>query len=118
VLGTDHFGLGGLSWAVITAGLFHIVQRSLNAGRPSKDRSEQRKTAKGSRRDAGQVLANGGVASAFSRAYRLALSSQSGSGPIACWRSFGLDPPVFRSGFSPSLPSLAAANADTWATGV
>jgi uncharacterized protein (TIGR00297 family) len=89
------FGLGGLPGAVLLLAFFissSVLSRLF--GR-RKSRLEE-KFAKGSRRDAGQVLANGGVAAGFMVLH--------GIFPSAAWPWIGF------------AASLAAVNADTWAT--
>lgn len=95
LLGAVVFGLGGLRWAVLllaffisSSGLSRLFQRR-------KARLEE-KFSKGSRRDAGQVLANGGIAGAFVLLHLLF------PGQLWPWGGFA--------------GALAAANADTWAT--
>ncbi len=94
------FGLGGLRWAVLLLAFF-LTSSALSRlfGRRKSGLAE--KFSKGSRRDAGQVLANGGVAAGFvllDSLLRLAFSS----GATWTWVAFAA--------------SLAAVNADTWAT--
>lgn len=95
VLGTIIFGLGGLAWALLLLAFF-ISSSALSRlfGR-RKSRLEE-KYAKGSERDAVQVLANGGVAGLFVLLHALV--------PIQAWPWIGC------------VAALAAANADTWAT--
>lgn len=95
LLGTAVFGLGGLPWAVVLMAFF-ISSSGLSrlAGRRKAALNE--KFSKGHRRDAGQVLANGGVAGIF---VLLHLAFPEADWP---WAAFA--------------GALAAANADTWAT--
>ncbi|HZW03757.1 MAG TPA: DUF92 domain-containing protein [Anaerolineaceae bacterium] len=95
LLGTVVFGLGGLAWAVVMMAFF-VSSSALSrlAGRRKAALNE--KFSKGHRRDAGQVLANGGVAGLFVLLH-LAF-------PDAAWPWAGF------------AGALAAANADTWAT--
>ncbi len=93
--GTIIFGLGGWQWAVVLLAFF--VSSSLLTrlfGRRKAGLSE--KFEKGGQRDLGQVLANGGVASLF------ALLNVAFPGSSWTWAGFAA--------------SLAAVNADTWAT--
>lgn len=95
LLGAAVFGLGGLSWAVLLIGFF--VSSSL-LSRLFKQRKAgmNEKYAKGSRRDAGQVMANGGVAGLLVIAQAVFPSAG------FLW--------VMAAG------TLAAVNADTWST--
>ncbi|MDR3576610.1 MAG: DUF92 domain-containing protein [Anaerolineaceae bacterium] len=95
LLGTIIFGLGGLPWAVLLLGFF--ISSSLFSrifGRRKSGLAE--KFSKGSQRDAGQVLANGGIAGLMVILHELA--------PASSWPWIGF------------AGSLAAVNADTWAT--
>jgi uncharacterized protein (TIGR00297 family) len=94
-LGTVIFGLGGWQWAVVLLGFFIS---SSGMSRLAKKRKVvfAEKFSKGSQRDAGQVLANGGVAGLCVLLHLLA--PQGGW----AWLAFA--------------GSLAAANADTWGT--
>jgi len=93
--GTLIFGLGGLPAAVLLMTFFvsSSVLSRLFARR--KSRFEE-KFSKGSRRDAGQVLANGGAATLFMLIHGLL------PGQVWPWVGF--------------TAALAAVNADTWAT--
>jgi uncharacterized protein (TIGR00297 family) len=95
LLGTLIFGLGGVGWAVLLLAFFlssSLLSRLFGARRPAVSE----KYAKGSRRDAWQVLANGGLAGVFVIFHALA--------PMQSWPWIG------------AAAVLAAANADTWAT--
>lgn len=94
VVGTAVFGLGGLRWAAVMVGFFVFSSALSRLGRRRKREAEQF-IEKGSRRDAVQVLANGGVAAV------LAFLHQVGG--------FGNLFPAF-------LGAMAAATADTWST--
>lgn len=94
ILGWMLIALGGLAWAVPALVFFVFSSLLSRAGRQRKAAAEAR-SEKGSRRDAGQVAANGGVAAAF-----LALS-------------VFVPSPAFYWGF---VGSFAAAAADTWGT--
>lgn len=95
ILGTLIYGLGGLPWMVVL--LVFFISSSL-LSRLSKNRKQElgEKFSKGHRRDIGQVLANGGVAGVFVLLHHFY--------PDAAWPWLGFS------------ASLAAANADTWAT--
>ncbi|HMD87878.1 MAG TPA: DUF92 domain-containing protein [Anaerolineaceae bacterium] len=95
LLGTIIFGLGGLPWAVLLLGFF--ISSSLFSrlfGLRKSGLAE--KFSKGSQRDAGQVLANGGIAGLMVILHELL--------PGSTWTWLGF------------VGSLAAVNADTWAT--
>jgi uncharacterized protein (TIGR00297 family) len=95
LLGMIIFGLGGLPWAILLLGFF--ISSSLFSrlfGRRKTGLVE--KFSKGSERDAGQVLANGGIASLMVVLHELI--------PNSTWPWLGF------------AGSLAAVNADTWAT--
>ena len=96
LLGTVVFGLGGLAWAVLLLGFFisSSVLSQFFGKRKKKQLAEQ--FSKGSQRDAMQVAANGGVCGVFVLAH-LAF-------PEATWPWMGF------------AGTLAAVNADTWAT--
>ena len=63
-LGTVVFGLGGLGWAALLLGFF-ISSSGLSRLFKRRKAKYEEKFSKGSQRDAGQVLANGGVAGLF-----------------------------------------------------
>lgn len=95
LLGTIIFGLGGLGWAFLLLGFFissSVLSRLFRKRKAALDE----KFSKGSKRDAGQVAANGGIAGIFVLLHLLA--------PDAVWPWVGF------------AGALAAANADTWAT--
>ena len=95
LLGTVIFGLGGVPWAVLLLAFF--ISSSL-LSRFSKNRKAalNEKFSKGSQRDFGQVAANGGIAGLC---VLLSLLFPQSSLP---WFAFAA--------------TLAAVNADTWAT--
>ena len=103
-LGTVVFGLGGLAWAVILVGFFATSSALSRLFARRKARYEE-KFSKGTRRDAGQVLANGGIAG-----LAVALAGLSGLLPAAASSRLGY------ALWLAYCASLAAANADTWAT--
>ena len=95
VLGTIVFGLGGLSWAILLMGFF--ISSSILSKLFKKIKSNfEEKFSKGSRRDLWQVWANGGVAGVFV-IFHVVFPDQ-----VWPWLAF--------------CGSLAAVNADTWAT--
>jgi uncharacterized protein (TIGR00297 family) len=93
--GTIIFGLGGWKWAILLMAFF-ISSSALTRLFGKKKASLNEKFDKGGTRDIGQVLANGAVASIFAGLHFFL--------PGASWPWL-----VFAS-------SLAAVNADTWAT--
>jgi uncharacterized protein (TIGR00297 family) len=95
LVGTIVFGLGGWSWAVLLL-LFFITSSALSRAFKKRKQGLNEKFAKGQERDAGQVFGNGGLATLFVVVH--ALYPESGLG----WAGFAA--------------SLAAVNADTWAT--
>src|SRR5512146_2028020 len=64
LLGTVVFGLGGWQWAVLLLAFF-VFSSALSLLFRRAKRSAQEKYAKGSERDAMQVLSNGGLAGVF-----------------------------------------------------
>ncbi len=96
-LGTITFGLGGLAWAVLLV-VFFISSSLLSRAFKRRKFSLNEKFSKDSQRDAGQVLANGGLSGAFVLLHLLF--------PQQLWPWLAY------------AASLAAANADTWATEV
>ena len=95
VLGTVIFGVGGLSWSILLLAFF-ITSSGLSRMFKRRKLGNDEKHAKGSRRDAAQVLANGGLAGVC------VLLNLAFPHSILPWLGFA--------------GSLAAANADTWAT--
>ena len=95
LLGSVVFGLGGLTWSVVLMAFF-LSSSGLSYLFKSRKARVEEKYAKGSVRDARQVLANGGLAGLF---VILSLLIPQSSIP---WIGF--------------CASLAAATADTWAT--
>lgn len=93
--GTVIFGLGGWRWAVILLAFF--VSSSALTRLFGKDKAAlNEKFDKGGRRDISQVLANGGIASIFAGLHFFL--------PEAPWTWMAF------------AASMAAVNADTWAT--
>lgn len=95
LLGTAVFGLGGLPWAVLLLGFF-ISSSLLSRMFRKRKNSLNEKFSKGSRRDAWQVLANGGTAGVL----------------VILQAAFPHSPWPWLAGAA----TLAAVNADTWAT--
>jgi uncharacterized protein (TIGR00297 family) len=95
VLGTIVLGLGGWAWAALLYGFF-ISASALSKLFGRRKSSLDAAFSKGSQRDAGQVIANGGICGAFVLLHLLL--------PEANWVWLGF------------AGTLAAANADTWGT--
>ena len=89
------FGLGGLRWAILLL-LFFATSSGLSRLSARRKTALTEKFSKGSRRDWGQVAANGGLAAL------LALVHGLWPGQTWMWVAFA--------------GALAAVNADTWAT--
>lgn len=96
VVGTVTVAAGGAAWFGLVL-VFFISSSLLTRWKQARKAAAEAAYAKGGRRDAGQVLANGGVATALCA---LALLP-------------GLDTGLLYAGFT---GALAAATADTWAT--
>ena len=94
-LGTIVFGIGGVQSAVVLL-TFFITSSLLSRAFKNLKQSLTEKYSKGEQRDAGQVFGNGVLATGF--LLFSALNPESGAG----WIGF--------------VASLAAVNADTWAT--
>lgn len=94
LVGTAVFAFGGLPWAAVVVAFFVLSSALSKIGESRKTRLSG-VVEKGSRRDLGQVLANGGVAAL------LALTAGILS-PAAVFPAF--------------LGAMAAATADTWST--
>ncbi len=95
VEGTIIFGVGGWRWAVLLLAFF-VSSSGLTRLFARRKASLNEKFDKGGQRDIGQVLANGGVAAVF--------AGLSHFFPQALWPWLAF------------AGSLAAVNADTWAT--
>ena len=95
LLGTIIFGLGGLDWAVLMIAFF-VSSSGLSKFLAKRKADLAEKFSKGSQRDIGQVMANGGISGLF-----VLIAIFSGE-PTWAWMAFA--------------GSLAAANADTWST--
>jgi uncharacterized protein (TIGR00297 family) len=95
VVGTVIFGLGGWQWAILLL-TFFITSSGLSRALKDRNREANEKYAKGGQRDAGQVFGNGGIPTLFAALHVFF--------PEAPWPWLGF------------AASLAAVNADTWAT--
>ncbi len=89
------FGLGGVPWAVLLLAFF-VSSSALSKAFSARKAALSEKFAKGSRRDWGQVLANGGLGALLAVIHAI--------NPSQAW------PWVAFAG------AMAAVNADTWAT--
>lgn len=94
-VGTVIFGLGGWSWAILLM-IFFITSSGLSRAFKNRKKGLDEKFSKGHERDAGQVFGNGGLATFFAALHAFYPDS------ILPWIGFAV--------------SLAAVNADTWAT--
>jgi uncharacterized protein (TIGR00297 family) len=94
-VGTVVFGFGGWQWAVLLL-VFFVSSSALSQSLRGRSGTAEERYAKGSRRDAGQVLGNGAVAAVWV-AVHVAV-------PESRWPWFGY------------AAALAAVTADTWAT--
>ncbi len=97
--GSAILGLGGWAWGVLLLAFFVSSSALSRWARARKRAAAAEKFAKGSRRDAGQVLANGGLAALLA-----ALAGLRGADSPVLWTAFAA--------------ALATATADTWATEV
>lgn len=95
ILGSIVFGLGGFPWAVVLIGFFISSSILSKSFKQRKEKLEE-KFSKGSKRDIWQVWANGGVAGIFVILHAFFPDQ------IWPWLAF--------------CGSIAAVNADTWAT--
>ena len=95
VVGAIIFGLGGWRWAILLL-TFFITSSALSRAFKDHKREANEKYAKGGQRDAGQVFGNGGIPALFAALHVFF--------PEAIWPWLGF------------AASLAAVNADTWAT--
>lgn len=95
VVGTIIFGLGGWHWAILLL-TFFVTSSGLSHVFKDRKREADEKYAKGGQRDAGQVFGNGGIPTLFAALHIFF--------PAAVWPWLGF------------AASLAAVNADTWAT--
>ena len=97
VVGAVIFGMGGWQWAVLLL-TFFITSSGLSRAFKKRKADLSEKFSKGHERDAGQVFGNGGLATLFAALHVIYPES------ILPWIAFAA--------------SLAAVNADTWATEV
>src|SRR5512144_1194449 len=95
LVGTVIFGLGGWSCAILLM-VFFMTSSGLSRAFKNRKKGVDEKFSKGHERDAGQVFGNGGLATFFAALHAFYPSS------IIPWIGFAA--------------SLAAVNADTWAT--
>jgi uncharacterized protein (TIGR00297 family) len=95
VVGTIIFGIGGWQWAILLL-TFFITSSGLSRTFKKRKEGLSEKFSKGHERDAGQVFGNGGLATFFAALHALYPES------LIPWVGFAA--------------SLAAVNADTWAT--
>ncbi|HJR79282.1 MAG TPA: DUF92 domain-containing protein [Anaerolineales bacterium] len=95
LLGTVIFGFGGWGWAALLL-TFFITSSALSRAFKKRKQELDEKFSKGHERDAGQVFGNGGLAASFAALHALYPES------LVPWIGFAA--------------SLAAVNADTWAT--
>ena len=95
IVGTVIFGIGGWQWAVLLL-TFFITSSGLSRAFKKRKADLNEKFSKGHERDAGQVFGNGGLATFFAALHAFYPES------ILPWIGFAA--------------SLAAVNADTWAT--
>src|SRR5215212_5860790 len=95
LVGMIIFGMGGWQWAILLL-IFFITSSGLSRAFKKRKQGLNEKFSKGSERDAGQVFGNGGLATLFVLVHALYPES------IVGWVGFAA--------------SLAAVNADTWAT--
>ena len=94
-IGTVVYGLGGWQWAALLLAFF-LTSSALSQSLRGRSGASEERYAKGSRRDAGQVLGNGAIAAAWVLIHA--------ASPESHWPWFGY------------AASLAAVTADTWAT--
>jgi uncharacterized protein (TIGR00297 family) len=95
IVGTVIFGIGGWQWAVLLL-TFFITSSGLSRLFKKRKEGLNEKFSKGHQRDAGQVFGNGGLATLFAALHAFYPDS------LLPWIGFAA--------------SLAAVNADTWAT--
>ena len=95
LVGTTIFGIGGWRWAFLLL-TFFITSSGLSRAFKKRKQGLSEKFSKGHERDAGQVFGNGGLATLFAALHAFYPAS------MLPWIGFAA--------------SLAAVNADTWAT--
>lgn len=93
--GTIIFGIGGWQWAILLL-TFFITSSALSRAFKARKAKLEEKFSKGHERDAGQVFGNGGIATLFAALHFFYPNE------VWVWAAFAA--------------SLAAVNADTWAT--
>jgi len=93
-VGTIIWGLGSWPWGVVLIAFF-VLSSLLSHHKAAAKAQVAEKFAKGSRRDLGQVLANGGLGALLATAYAFYPA-------LALWVAF--------------VGAMATVNADTWAT--
>lgn len=93
--GTIIFGVGGWQWAILLF-TFFITSSALSRAFKNHKAKLEEKFSKGHERDAGQVFGNGGIATLFAALHFFYPNE------VWVWAAFAA--------------SLAAVNADTWAT--
>ncbi|HNA89114.1 MAG TPA: DUF92 domain-containing protein [Anaerolineales bacterium] len=93
--GTIIFGVGGWPWAILLL-TFFITSSALSRAFKKRKQGLDEKFSKGHERDAGQVFGNGGMATLFAALHFFYPNE------VWVWAAFAA--------------SLAAVNADTWAT--
>lgn len=98
-VGTLTFGLGGWQWGVLL-GLFFVSSSLLSHYKEGEKRGASEKFEKGHRRDAGQVIANGGLGAGIALFHIFVPGRVT---PSSVW-------------FIMFLGVMATVTADTWAT--
>jgi uncharacterized protein (TIGR00297 family) len=96
LVGTTIFGLGGWAWGMVLIAFF-VLSSALSFYKKGVKEAMAEKFAKGSQRDLGQALANGGMGALIT----LALPFAKGGVPLLLAAFVG---------------AMATVNADTWAT--
>lgn len=99
IVGTLTFGLGGWQWGVLLA-LFFVSSTLLSHYKEEEKKTAAEKFSKGHRRDAGQVIANGGLGAGIALVHAFVPGRLA---PSAFW-------------FIMFLGVMATVTADTWAT--
>jgi uncharacterized protein (TIGR00297 family) len=94
LVGTAIFGFGGWVWGMVLI-TFFVLSSALSYYKASLKETLSEKFAKGSRRDLGQTLANGGL------------------GALIALLAWGAQAPTLLAAF---VGAMATVNADTWAT--
>ncbi len=96
IVGSVVFASGGITWGAVLI-FFFVSSSALGRLKSAPKARAEALFAKGQRRDAGQVLANGGIAALLALGHGI-------DGGAAWWPAF--------------IGSMAAVTADTWATEV